>query len=150
MVFKLNKKRRILQMKLGFPVISDEGMESRIYGHFASAPMFLSVDTESGQMIAFENIDQENPQAGCNPFKALVGSRIDSMIVDGVGDGFIELLNLLGMSVYQAESENIRENVELFAKDALSQLEYQNSADEGRCEDVGEHGCNHNHDEHLH
>ncbi len=137
-------------MRLGFPVISDEGMESRIYGHFASAPIFLSVDTESGETMAFENIDQENPQAGCNPFKALVSSRIDSMIVDGVGDGFIELLNLLGMSVYQAESENIRENVELFAKEALAPLEYQNSADEGRCDDAEEHGCSHGHDGHCH
>jgi predicted Fe-Mo cluster-binding NifX family protein len=140
-------------MRLGFPVVSDEGMESRIYGHFASAPMFLSVDTESGETKAFENIDQENPQEGCNPFKALVSSRIDNMIVDGVGDGFIELLNLLGMRVYQAESENIRENVELFAKDALAPLEYQNSAAEGRCDSVDEHGCNHDHGdyaEHCH
>jgi predicted Fe-Mo cluster-binding NifX family protein len=127
-------------MRLGFPVVSDQGMDSKIYGHFASAPMFLSVDTESGEAIAFENIDKENPHAGCNPFKALVSSRIDSMIVGGVGDGFIELLNLLGMSVYQAESENIAENIELYKQNALSQLEMQNSAEAGSCAGVAEDG----------
>jgi predicted Fe-Mo cluster-binding NifX family protein len=136
-------------MRIGFPVVSDEGMESRIYGHFASAPMFLTVDTESGEVIAFENNDQLDPQAGCNPFKSLVSRRLDNMIVDGIGDGFVQMLNMMGVGVYQAESESIRANIDLFAQDALLPLEIQNSADEGRCEGVGEQGCSHDHDGHC-
>ncbi len=137
-------------MRLGFPVVRDEGMDSRIYGHFASAPMFLSVDTETGEVISFENCDQQNPFAGCNPFKALVGRSLDNMIVSGIGDGYLELLNMMGMVVYQAESENVRENIDLFKKDALLQLEMQNSAEAGKCEGAEEHGCSHDHEGHCH
>ncbi len=137
-------------MKAGFPVIRDEGTDSRIYGHFASAPIFLSVDTETGEVVSFENCDQQNPLAGCNPFKALTGKGLDNMIVSGIGDGFLELLNMMGMVVYQAETEIVGENIDLLKKDALQQLDVQNSAEEGRCEDAGEHGCSHDHADHSH
>ncbi len=34
-------------MKVCFPVIADAGMESTIYGHFASTPFFVIIDTDS-------------------------------------------------------------------------------------------------------
>jgi len=37
-------------MKVGFPVELDEGMESKVYGHFGSAPAFVVVDTEKKEV----------------------------------------------------------------------------------------------------
>jgi predicted Fe-Mo cluster-binding NifX family protein len=123
-------------MKICFPVVNDEGMESRIYGHFGSAPRFLSVDMETGELTSFENNDQMAPEAGCNPFKALVGRQFDGIVVGGIGDGFLQVLHMLGIKVYQAESEHVAENIELFKQNALSQVEVQNSAEAGRCAGV--------------
>ena len=33
-------------MKICFPVEKDEGIESQVYNHFGSAPVFIMVDTE--------------------------------------------------------------------------------------------------------
>lgn len=139
-------------MTICFPVVNDEGLSSRIYGHFGSAPRFLSVEIETGETTAFENSDQSAPLAGCNPFKALSGRQLHGMVVGGIGDGFLEMLHMLGITVFQAQSEDIYENIELFKQNALQQVELQNSEAEGRCSGEGgdpcgggEHHCGHHH-----
>ncbi len=133
-------------MKVCFPVIEDEGMESRIYGHFASAPHFLLVDTETEATSAVPNQDRSAPEAGCNPFKALAGSELDGVVVGGIGDNLLELLNMMGFMVYEAQSESVRENAELFGRQELPEVKKQCSAEAGRCGD-GSGGCDHSHDD---
>ena len=135
-------------MKVCFPVIENEGLSSRIYGHFASAPQFVLVDTETEETSAIPNHDKSAPEAGCNPFKALSGSQLDGVVVGGVGDNLLELLNMIGFRVYEAQSESVRENVELFVKQELPEVKKQGSAEAGRCggED-GSNGCDHSHDD---
>jgi len=135
-------------MKVCFPVIKDEGFASKIYGHFASAPQFMLVDTETTEASAIPNHDMSDPEAGCNPFKALAGRQLDGVIVGGVGDNLLELLNMMGFRVYEAQSESVRENVELFVKQELPEVTKQGSVEAGRCggEEAGG-GCNHSHDD---
>jgi len=133
-------------MKVCFPVIADQGLQSTIYGHFASAPLFLEVDTDTGQASAIANCDTHNPEAGCDPFRALAGRQLDGVIVGGVGDNLLEMLNMMGFRVYEAQTESVQENIELFGKQELPELQKQNSAEAGRCDGVsGEQGCNHDH-----
>ncbi len=135
-------------MKVCFPVIKDEGMASSIYGHFASAPQFVLVDTETEETTAVHNHDKDAPEAGCNPFKALSGSQLDGVIVGGIGDNLLELLNMMGFRVYEAQSESVRENVELFGRQELPELKKQGSVDAGRCGGAeGSHQCSHSHDD---
>lgn len=137
-------------MKVCFPVLKDDGLQSTIYGHFASAPLFLEIDTDSGEVSSIPNCDRTNPDAGCNPFKALSGRQLDGVVVGGVGDGLLLMLNMMGFRVFEAQTESLRENVELYGKNALTELEVQNSEEAGRCDGVdGEHQCSHSHgDEH--
>jgi predicted Fe-Mo cluster-binding NifX family protein len=135
-------------MKLCFPIATDAGLESSLFGHFGSTPMFLLVDTESGDASTLANCDELAPDAGCNPFKALVNRQLDGAVVDGIGDGFLTMLNMCGMKVYQAQSASVKENVELFKQNALGELEVQNSELEGKCADGNEggaHRCSHSH-----
>jgi predicted Fe-Mo cluster-binding NifX family protein len=138
-------------MKLCFPVAQDQGLESTLYGHFASAPMFMVVDTDTNEFKSIANCDELAPEAGCDPFKALVGKSVDGVVVGGVGDGFLELLNMMGLRVFQAQSASIKESVELFRQDALELVKMMDSANAGRCGDDEEssHGCgdSHSHDE---
>lgn len=135
-------------MKVCFPVIKDEGLSSCIYGHFASAPQFVLVDTDTGETSAIPNHDKTDPEAGCNPFKALSGSRLDGVVVGGVGDNLLEMLNMMGFRVFEAQSESVRENVELFGKQELPEVKKQFSVEAGRCGgEEGSHQCSHSHDD---
>lgn len=135
-------------MKLCFPVVKNEGLDSTLYGHFASAPLFILIDTDTGESVSVPNCNKLDPEAGCDPFKALVNKKIDGVIVAGLGDGFLEMLNMMGARVYQAQSASVKESVELCCQDALEMLEMQNSAEAGLCDGVEESGgCDHSHDD---
>lgn len=133
-------------MKLCFPVSQNQGLDSIIYGHFASAPMFMVIDTDTGEFLAVPNCDNTVPEAGCNPFKALSNKDLDAVIVGGIGDGFLAMVHMMGFTVLQAQSESIKACVEHYLQNALDAVEMQNSADEGKCGgDDDDHGCNHSH-----
>lgn len=133
-------------MKLCFPVVQDQGLESTLFGHFASALLFLLVDTDTDECVSIANCDELAPEAGCDPFKALVNKNVDGVVVGGLGDGFLEMLNMMGLRVFEAQSLSVKENIELFRQDALGIVEMQNSAEAGRCDDDEESdGCSHSH-----
>ena len=131
-------------MKVCFPVIADAGMASEIYGHFASAPNFLIIDTDTRQGNVIANCDRTNPYAGCNPFSALGCLQLDGIVVGSIGDDSVRVMNMCGFKIYQAGSASVTENVELFESSSLPQVEVLQSHLEGRCSD-GEsgHACNH-------
>lgn len=131
-------------MKVCFPVIANNGLQSTIYGHFASAPLFLEVDTDTGEVSSIPNCDRSDPDTGSNPFKALLGRQLDAIIVSGVGDGMLQMLNMMGFRVFEAESESLQMNIELFEKNALNEAEIQNSEGAGMCADEeDDHQCSH-------
>lgn len=133
-------------MKVCLPVVKDQGLQSTIYGHFASAPLFLEIDTDTGESAAIPNCDKHKPEAGCNPFRALAGKQLDGVILAGVGDNLLEMLNMMGFRVFEAQTESVQENIELFGKQELPELQKQNSAEAGRCDDEsGESGSGHDH-----
>ena len=133
-------------MKLCFPVITAEGLDSTIYGHFASAPWFLIVDSGNMQTYVIANCDENNLYGGCNPFMALRDRKLDGIVVGGIGDDAIRTMNMCGFRVYQANSASVRENVELFEQQILTEVELQNSHLQGSCTDhEGERTCGHCH-----
>lgn len=135
-------------MKVCFPVVKGAGLQSPMYGNFTSAPFFLEVDTDTGESTVIANCDTSAPGAGCNPFKALANRRLDGVIVDRVGDGGLEMLNMLGYRVYEAQTASIQENIDLFLKQELPEALKMNSAEAGRCGDASEEGCHdHSHED---
>ena len=131
-------------MKICFPVEIDAGIESTIYGHFASAPLFVIIDTETLQSSAVDNCDSANPFAGCNPFSALRGQQLDGIVVGGIGDDALRAMNLCGFRIYQADSASAAQNAALLECGNLPEVTLQNSHLEGRCSaGEGGHTCNH-------
>jgi predicted Fe-Mo cluster-binding NifX family protein len=133
-------------MNVCFPVTTDAGMESTIYGHFASTPFFIIINSDTLQSRLIANSDHANPYAGCNPFSALRGQQLDGIVVGGIGDDSVRVMNMCGFTVYQAASASVSENVALFANNSLPVVEVLQSHLEGRCTS-GEsgHACNHHH-----
>lgn len=112
-------------MKVSFPVQNNEGIDSKVYNHFGSAPLFVVVDTETNVLGIINNRDQHHVHGACNPIKALDGQKIDVVIVGGIGGGALSRLNQAGIKVYRAQMQTIKENLAMFSSQSLTELTLQ-------------------------
>jgi predicted Fe-Mo cluster-binding NifX family protein len=122
-------------MKVGFAVQADQGMQSRVYDHFGSAPLFVIVDVTSNEMSTVNNKDLNHVHGACNPIKALDGQQVEAMVVGGIGAGALIKLNGMGIKVFAAAAPTVKENLLLFSENKLAELSVNNScrAHEGGC-----------------
>lgn len=106
-------------MKVCFPVVKNEGLDSKVFNHFGSAPLFVVVDTETSAISVITNRDQHHAHGQCNPVKALGDERVDAVVVGGIGGGALRGLNLSGIKVYQTKAESVHENMTMFKDRSL-------------------------------
>ena len=106
-------------MKVCFPVLVDQGLESQVFGHFGSAPGFVVVDMITNEITAINNSDQIHEHGACNPVAGLGGHQVDAIVVGGIGGGALHKLNASGLRVFQAREGTIAENVLLFKTNEL-------------------------------
>ena len=109
-------------MKVCFPVLKAEGLESEVYGHFGSAPSFFVIDTEDSNAATIINKDQNHVHGMCNPVKALNNQQVDAIVVDGIGGGALSRLQQMGIRVLQAQASTVRENLEKIKKNELLEI----------------------------
>jgi predicted Fe-Mo cluster-binding NifX family protein len=114
-------------MKIGFAIQTNEGMESRVYDHFGSAPAFIIVDTEGKEVQIVNNKDLLHIHGACNPVMALDGKSVNAMVVGGIGGGALIKLNASGIKVYGAGAPTIKENLALLGENKLQELSVNNS-----------------------
>jgi predicted Fe-Mo cluster-binding NifX family protein len=114
-------------MRVCFPVQHDEGIDSKVYNHFGSAPLFVVVDMETSVASMIRNKDQHHMHGACNPIQALDNQKIDAVVVGGIGAGALSKLNQSGIKVYRAQSQTIKENMALFASQSLTEFSLQGS-----------------------
>jgi len=114
-------------MKIGFAVQTNEGMESRVYDHFGSAPSFIIVDTEGKEVLTVNNKDLHHVHGACNPIMALDGKNVDAMVVGGIGAGALAKLNASGIKVYGAGASTVKDNLSLLSENKLEELSVYNS-----------------------
>ena len=125
-------------MKICFPVQDNRGIESTVYNHFGSAPSFVVVNTATKEVSVINNQDLHHTHGGCNPMKALSGESVNAIVVGGIGAGALSRLNQLGITVYKAQGQTIKDNVALFEKSTLPVLTPQ------QCCGGHAEGCAHN------
>ena len=109
-------------MKIGFAVEWNEGIESKLFGHFGSAPAFIVVDTEDSGVVSVNNKDLHHAHGACNPLKALDGNSVDAMVVGGIGAGALMKLQSEGIRVFRGVEGKVRENLELLAAGKLPEF----------------------------
>jgi predicted Fe-Mo cluster-binding NifX family protein len=120
-------------MKVGFAVQTDQGIESKVYDHFGSAPAFIIVDHEGKDFIY--NKDLHHVHGACNPIMALDGKSVDAMVVGGIGAGALRKLNAQGIKVFGAAAPTVKENLALLNDNKLQELTENHScrAHQGGC-----------------
>lgn len=112
-------------MKVCFPVQKNEGLESRVYNHFGSAPVFVVVDAVTNTVSTIINRDQQHEHGACNPIAALNNEKVDAIVVGGIGGGALSRLNQSGIRVYKADGANIKENIGRFLAQQLQEYTLQ-------------------------
>jgi predicted Fe-Mo cluster-binding NifX family protein len=112
-------------MKICFPVQNDNGIESTVYNHFGSAPVFVVVDTDTNGVASINNRDQHHVHGACNPMKALDSQKVDAIVVGGIGAGALTRLNQMGIAVHRAQGATVRENLSMFQANSLPVLTVQ-------------------------
>lgn len=106
-------------MLIAFPTTEDRGDQSLVHGHFGTAPLFILLDTESGDLRPLVNADANHTHGQCQPIKALQGVKVDAVVVGGIGKGALMRLNESGVTVYRGVEGSIRENAGLLAEGRL-------------------------------
>jgi predicted Fe-Mo cluster-binding NifX family protein len=132
-------------MKICFPVIENVGLESPVYEHFGSAPLFVVVNTETRQATTLQNNDQQHQHGACSPLKALGSDQFDGIVVSGIGGGALNGLHRMGLKVFQASAGTIGANVDLFLQGSLPEFLPRQTCgghDRGHGHDAGG-GCCH-------
>jgi predicted Fe-Mo cluster-binding NifX family protein len=128
-------------MQLCVPVLDDNGLDSRVCGHFGSAPAFMIVDTDANQCRLIVNNNAHHAHGMCQPLAALAGETVDGIIVGGIGMGALMKLQAAGIAVYRAAHPTVGQAVTAF-KDGTLDLVGEN----GAC--AGHHGHHHHHGHH--
>jgi len=127
-------------MKIAFPTMEDNGLNSQVYGHFGSAAAFVVVDTEdTGQARQIENADRDHLHGQCQPLAALGGESVQAVVVGGIGGGALRKLNHAGITVYRAVEGSVAENLTLIQRNQLPEFTPQHTCGGHR----GNGGCAH-------
>lgn len=116
-------------MKICFPVESDKGLDSEVFGHFGSAPIFIVFNTETKTIDTINNQDLGHVHGMCSPLKALGGKIVDIIVVGGIGAGAINKLGEMGIKVYRASNGTIRDNIGLVENNTISEITLQHACD---------------------
>ncbi len=99
-----------------------EGLESRVYGHFGSAPGFVIVDTKTRSVEEIGNDDLHHAHGMCQPLKALQGREVDAVAVGGIGMGALMKLQAQGIKVYRATEGTVRDNIGLILEQKMPEF----------------------------
>jgi len=128
-------------MKVCIPVAQYCGLESPVYGHFGSAPIFVLVDSDTMSVESLENRDEVHAHGRCSPLKALGGAKLDAVVVGGIGAGALVGLHEAGIRVFQGAGKTVAEVVALLKNGDLKEIDRQHA-----CSGHGDgSGCHHNH-----
>ena len=110
-------------MKIAFPVVENQGIDSSVHGHFGSAPFFVFLDLDADSVDVFENPDKDHDHGACNPMAALGGRQVDGVVVGGIGGGALKKLNDDGITVYRAVEGTVGENAAMIKAGTLPVFE---------------------------
>ena len=106
-------------MKIAFPTQENKGLESTVHNHFGSAPFFVVVASEKGELDVLDNQDLGHEQGQCQPMAAHGGEPVDVVVVGGIGGGALKKLVDAGVQAYRAVEGTVSENLSLIKEDKL-------------------------------
>jgi predicted Fe-Mo cluster-binding NifX family protein len=109
-------------LNICIPISRDTGIQSPVNLHFGSAPVFMIVDTESGNCRTVMNRDLHHSHGMCQPLAQLAGENVDAMVVGGIGMNALGKLRTANIRVYFSEHPTVEETVAAFKNGTLREM----------------------------
>lgn len=128
-------------MNICIPVESDAGLQSSVNAHFGSAPVFLIVDTDTGDTRAVGNRNRVHSHGMCQPLAALAGQAVDAVVVGGIGVGALNKFRAANIQVYLSQYRTVQETVDAYKAGSLQPVTPQTAcAQHGQGQQEGGQG----------
>lgn len=109
-------------MKICIPIIEDKGSKSPVNPHFGSAPLFLIVDTDTGECRSIPNRNEHHAHGMCMPLQSLQGEQLDGIVVAGIGAGALNKLMNAGLKVYYSDQSSVEDTLSEFKAGKLREM----------------------------
>jgi len=98
--------------KIYFPLLDDEGENSKVSSHFGHAPYFGLYDTSSKELKIVDNTLEHNSE-NCSPVDQIMDSANPTMVyTQGIGSRAISLFAEKGVSIKTGSYQTIKEVVD--------------------------------------
>jgi predicted Fe-Mo cluster-binding NifX family protein len=120
-------------MRIGIPTENKEGLNSKVYGHFGSAPYFTIYDTEKETFKTVDNINAHHSHGMCHPIGVLGTSSIDAVVCQGMGMRAVQKLNEANIKAYRTQGGTVAEIIKKYKDNELEEITVQNAC--------AQHGC---------
>jgi len=114
-------------MKICIPIETNEGLESKVFAHFGSAPIFLLYDTDKESFEVINNNDKRHVHGMCHPLKALENQNINAVVCAGMGARAVQKLNQGGIRAYRAIAGTVEDIIKRYTKSELEEITIENS-----------------------
>ncbi|MCP4572225.1 MAG: diguanylate cyclase [bacterium] len=131
-------------MRVCIPTREGSGREAVVHNHFGSAPGFVIVDTETGDLTAMENDNAHHAHGNCQPMAKLEGKDVDALVIGGIGVRALQLIKQAGLTVYYSGGGTVGDVVDALDQGKLPEMEITNACG-GHAHGQGG-GCDHGHD----
>lgn len=128
-------------MKIAFPILEDQGLQSELSAHFGSAPNFLVFNTVDNTLQTLANGNLHHAHGQCQPLQALAGAHPEVVICGGMGMGALMRLEEAGIHVYRGEAGTVAGALAQFQAGQLQRLTVECACGHHH----GGHACGHSH-----
>ena len=123
-------------MRVGIPIVKDNGLESDISGHFGHAAFFIVVELkDKGEKRVIRDDDIESlvenfsvirnlrDHACASVVELLMSSKVNALIVEGIGGRPFMLFQQNGVRLYAGAVGSIKEALRDFLNGMLQELQ---------------------------
>jgi predicted Fe-Mo cluster-binding NifX family protein len=131
------------QMKIAFPITTDNGLDSLISDRFGVAEKFMILDLETQESEVVVNQKQIEGNTSCKTGVFDKQTIVDAVITNCIGDGSLRALTTANIRVYAAQGPSIVENLELMKKGELKLFHIFDLCQGKKNKKEG--GCGHHH-----
>ena len=113
--------------RMAIPIMEDNGLDSSVSLHFGSAPYFVFIEVEEGQIVSLNVKENEGARLshkkGIQAANLLVDEKVDVVLAGSVGEGPFHVLgdNLIQI-YYLPKSVEIREAIRLLNQNLLEKM----------------------------
>ncbi|MEJ5284861.1 MAG: NifB/NifX family molybdenum-iron cluster-binding protein [Brevinematia bacterium] len=110
-------------MKLAVAVGNNDGLNSKVYGHFGSSPYYAIYDDESNNLEVIKSDNDHKVHGNCQSTVLLSSKGVKAIICGGMGYKAQTKFNAMGIKVYFSDSSTtLNDVIENWKKKELKEL----------------------------